>query len=120
MANIYLDTNKVVDLLVRNPELSGTLSGHHICLSPLSAHILFYTEKFPVPTPSINKSLMTMKFVSFDDRILQKAINGPTKDLEDNIQLHSAVEADCDIFLTSDKRLLKMDYFGKVKISSSI
>jgi len=60
--------------------------------------------------------LKTLHLISLTDKIIDKALLGPTKDLEDNIQLHSAVEADCDIFLTNDKALLKMGYFGKTKI----
>lgn len=45
-------------------------------------------------------------------------MEGPTKDLEDNIQLHSAAEAESDIFLTADKKLVDMKFFGKTQIIS--
>lgn len=54
--------------------------------------------------------------VSFDPDIVEKSIYGPTDDFEDNVQLHSAVNAECQYFCTSDKKLLKLGYFGKVKI----
>lgn len=54
--------------------------------------------------------------VDLSRSILDKALQGPTADLEDNIQLHSAAEADCDLFLTNDERLLKITFFGKTKI----
>jgi len=43
-------------------------------------------------------------------------MTGPTDDFEDNVQLHSAVMGDCDYFLTMDKKLIKMKYFGKMRI----
>lgn len=43
-----------------------------------------------------------------------------SNDLEDNIQLNSAIKADCNFFLTFDKKLLKMKFFGKMKIVSSL
>lgn len=52
--------------------------------------------------------------VPLTEHILNKALEGPTNDLEDNIQLHSAAEAQCDIFLTNDKKLLNLKYFGKM------
>ena len=54
------------------------------------------------------------------DKILDLALEGPVDDLEDNIQLHSASEAECDVFLTNDKKLLKMKFFGKMRIVSII
>jgi len=52
------------------------------------------------------------------DKILDLALEGPVDDLEDNIQLHSASEAECDVFLTNDKRLLGIKFFGKTKTTS--
>ena len=60
------------------------------------------------------------QLVDFSEKILERALNNPTPDLEDNIQLHSAVEAECDIFLTGDQRLLNLKFFGKVQILSVI
>ena len=65
---------------------------------------------------------MSRKFetVKLNWNILEKALGGPTPDLEDNIQLHSCAEADCDYFLTNDKNILKMKFFGKARILSSL
>lgn len=57
--------------------------------------------------------------IPFDSAIAEKALVGPTSDFEDNVQLHSAAEAECDIFLTEDKKLSDMKFFGKVRIDSS-
>ena len=120
MANIFLDSNQVFDLTIRNPALSDHLSNHFVYASPLSIHILFYTEKIKIPSKTMNDSLDRITFVMFDSSVLKMALLGPTKDLEDNIQLQSASKVNCDIFLTNDKKLLKLGNFGKVKISPAI
>lgn len=119
MANIYLDANAIVDLIIRKPLLSESLVDHTLYHSPLTIHILFYSYHIKVPSPKINKSFKKIHIVNLTRVILDKALLGPTDDLEDNIQLHSAAGANCDIFLTNDKKLLKMKFFGKIKIVSS-
>lgn len=49
---------------------------------------------------------------------MYKALEGPTVDFEDNTQLHSAAEAECDYFLTNDEKLLKMKFFGKTRLTN--
>ena len=55
-----------------------------------------------------------------NEKIVDAALTGPTVDFEDNVQLHSAAEEDCNLFLTSDKKILAMKFFGKVKIAGEI
>ncbi len=50
----------------------------------------------------------------------ERALQGPTTDVEDNIQLHSSVEAGCDLFLTHDEALLNLTFFGKMRIASRL
>ena len=122
MAKVFLDTNIFIDVIHRKPEADvlTLLENHTIIISPLSVHIYCYIFKIDVLENDIKK--LTHKFIieELNTKIYQKAVVGPTNDLEDNIQLHSAVESNCDIFLTSDKKLLKMGYFGKTRISSEI
>lgn len=120
MANIYLDTNRVLDIAFRNPTTRDTLDGHTVFLSPLSIHILCYAEKKAVPDEGISSFVGEFIIVDLTDTILKKALDGPTTDLEDNIQLHSAAEAECDYFLTNDKKILAMTYFGKTKMVSTL
>lgn len=58
--------------------------------------------------------------IPFSEDVLKKSLNGPTSDFEDNVQLHSAAEAECDYFLTNDEKLLKMKFFGKTEIRNSV
>jgi len=52
--------------------------------------------------------------------ILNKALSGPTTDLVENIQLHIAANRNCDYFLTSDEKILKMKFFGKTQLVNHI
>ncbi|MDO8576758.1 MAG: hypothetical protein Q7R82_00265 [Candidatus Daviesbacteria bacterium] len=81
---------------------------------------MFYARKLKVPDQEINELQKQFGIVPLNKYILDKALIGPINDLEDNIQLHSATEADCDIFLTSDAKLLKLKFFGKMQILSEI
>lgn len=101
MARVFLDTNLLF-------------------ISPLSTHILFYARKLKVPDHEVNELQEQFGIVPLTKYVLDKALEGPTNDLEDNIQLHSGAEADCDIFLTSDEKLLKLKFFGKMELKSTL
>jgi len=88
--------------------------------SPLSFHTLCYADKTKIPNKQLNIFIEGFKVIDFTNQILDRAKLGPTEDLEDNIQLHSAVKARCDTFLTLDKGLLKLKKFGKVKVVSRV
>lgn len=120
MARVFLDTNFYIDITKRAKEKFESLNGNLLFISPLSTHILFYTRKLKVPHNDIDKLQAQLGIVPLTEFILAKALESPTNDLEDNVQLHSAAEANCDIFLTSDKKLLKMKFFGKMQIVSSM
>lgn len=120
MARVFLDTNVYIDLTKRVKEKLEPLRKELLFISPLSTHILFYTYKVKVPDREVNALQEQFGIVPLTKSILQKALEGPTADLEDNIQLHSAAEAECDFFLTSDEKLLKITFFGKAQIVSSM
>lgn len=120
MANIFLDTNKVIDIAIRKPQTRDQISGHEVFISPLSIHILSYSQHIKIPNELLTAFVEQYEIVDFTESILSKSLSGPTSDLEDNIQLHSAALADCDFFLTSDEELLKMKYFGKTQIANSL
>lgn len=120
MAKVFLDTNFYIDIVYRNPEILKNFEHSKLYYSPLSTHILFYALKIKVPSEKILKITKIFKSIDLTSEILEKALFGPTADLEDNIQLHSAAEAECNYFLTNDKKLLKMKFFGKTKIANSI
>ena len=120
MARVFLDTNFYIDVTKRARRKWELLRGNLLFISPLSTHILFYTRKLKVPDLTVNELQEQFGIVPFTKHILGKALEGPTNDLEDNIQLHSAAEAECDLFLTEDKKLLKMKFFGKTRILQNL
>lgn len=120
MARVYLDTNYTIDIIKRNLTLRGSIANHLAFISPLSIHIFFYSLKVKVPDQATQEITSEFGMVPLTKFILDKALTGPTNDLEDNIQLHSAAEAECDYFLTNDEKLLKMKFFGKTRIANTI
>ena len=120
MANIFLDTNILIDLYGRDKSRTNQINQHNSYISPLSCHILAYTNKIKIPNSKLNHLLENIGIVNLTQTILERSLSGPTDDLEDNIQLNSAAESDCQYFLTNDKFLLKIAYFGKMQIVNSL
>lgn len=122
MARVFLDTNYFIDAIHRKPErqILETLEDNVICASTLSFHIYCYTFKIKIPDQKVILQKIKFYLVDFSEHVLDKALEGPTDDLEDNIQLHSAAEAEADVFLTNDEGLLNMKFFGKTEIAESL
>lgn len=121
MARVFLDTNIFIDLVEKRKQITiDQLNGNDLFISPLSVHILMYVTKRKIPYHRLNNIINSFIQVPFDENITNPSLVNPTTDFEDNIQLHSAAEADCDIFLTSDEKLLKMKFFGKMKLKNSL
>jgi len=118
MSKVFLDTNILIDATQDrgNKDLAETLDQHNTYISPLSIHILFYSHKIKVPSIQASETLSQFGIVDLTKSILDKSLEGPSSDLEDNIQMHSAAEVECDFFITRDKNLLKLRYFGKTQI----
>ena len=121
MAKVFLDTNYFIDLIEgrRNIKVES-FKGHSLYISSLSIPIYCYVYKIKIPDEKLNMLFKFFNVIELDEEILKKSLQGPTNDLEDNIQLHSAVKRDCEIFLTSDKKLLSLKYFGKMQIENNL
>jgi hypothetical protein len=88
MAKVFVDTNYFIGLANRTPETETTeINNHQAFISVLSCHILFYVNKIKTPDEAINSFISDFNLVSFGQKTLTKSLMGPTKDLEDNIQL---------------------------------
>ncbi|OGM77183.1 hypothetical protein A2188_01430 [Candidatus Woesebacteria bacterium RIFOXYA1_FULL_43_9] len=122
MAKVFLDSNYIIETvgLRQSAHRSQKLGYHILYLSPLSIHILCYVFKVKIPSSTLEKLLTQIHPVPLTGRVLEAALKGPTDDLEDNLQLCSATEADCEYFLTNDQALLKMGVFGKTKIVNGL
>lgn len=120
MAKVFIDANFLFDISERDRDKKSQLDGHKVYISPLSFHILFYTYKYKIPRKEILELKEEFYITDFSEKILNSALQGPSADFEDNVQLHSAAFSECDYFLTNDKNLLKMKFFGKAAILSAI
>jgi len=121
MSNVFLDANSVFDILAtRRAWAMEELRGHTVFFSPLSIHIFSYVYKLKMPQEDVLNGLYHFVPISYTPEIMKSALLGPTKDFEDNVQLHSSVEANADYFLTQDQDLLKMIFFGKMKMVSKL
>ncbi|SRR5258708_38133242 len=119
MAKIFLDTNIYIDIIKKRTDRDlEDLQGNELFISPLSIHIIAYVFKYNIPDKELDVNRELFNLVSFDTIIAENALIGPTNDFEDNVQLHSAARAECDVFLTEDKELLDMKFFGKTQIVS--
>jgi|SRR3989344_1167622 len=118
MAKIFFDANYFIDTVQQRKDITlESFLMHQLFISPLSVHILAYTYKYKIPSEKLTKTLQGhFTIIPFDLEINQKALAGPTSDFEDNVQLHSAAEGECDVFLTDDKKLLSLKFFGKTQL----
>lgn len=120
MAKIFLDANFFIDILEnRDPDVLDSLESDDLYISPLSLHILIYVYKYKVPDKKLAEIGDYFNLVPISEEIAVLALQGPTSDFEDNIQLHSASDSGCSILLTGDKRLLKLGCFGKVRLENA-
>ncbi|MBI4008850.1 hypothetical protein HY407_00330 [Candidatus Gottesmanbacteria bacterium] len=122
MARVFLDTNYFIDSIHRKPErrIVTSLENHIVYISPLSLHIYCYIYKLKIPDRRVSAQRDTFQIVELSEDIVDKSLIGPTPDFEDNVQLHSAASAECDFFLTEDKQLLKLTFFGKVQLVNNL
>lgn len=121
MAKIFLDTNTFIDLVESRGKISGlTLQGHELVISPLSIHILTYVTRQKIPYPALSRLIKLFSITVFDGSVCERSLLGPTKDFEDNVQLHSASDSGCDLFITRDKQLLSLQFFGVMKVVQKI
>ncbi len=117
MANIFLDANMYVDLVEHRKYIFvDDIFAHYVFISPLSIHIHSYIYKYVMPDETLSAIKEYLTIVALDETITHNALRGPTKYLEDNMQLQSAASADCSYFLTHDKNLLKLGVFGTMRI----
>ena len=121
MARVFLDANAFINFVERQGNMiSKDLEDHDVFISPLSVHILLYIIKQKIPYVKLLTLIELFSITPFDKLICDKSLNSPTDDFEDNVQLHSAAQAECDFFLTEDKKLLAIKFFGKAKMVSNL
>lgn len=114
MANIFLDVNILVNVIQQGVSYdTGQKQSYYI--SALTIHILMYLSRNR-RNELVESLARKLHIVDYTEDIVLKGFTGPTQDYEDNVQLHSAIKGICDLFYTKDKELLKLGYFGSMKI----
>lgn len=121
MAKIFLDANLFIDLMEKRKFLDRKqFIGHELYISPVSIHIYSYIYKIKVPNQKLQDTLENINIIPTVESEVKNSLSGPTTDFEDNLQLHSSASYDCDYFLTHDKSLLSLRFFGKTRIATQI
>lgn len=121
MAKIFLDANYFIDLVEQRKKISfNKFKSHSLYLSPLTIHIYIYLYKIKIPDKNLEKLISLFNIVPIEEKIFNLSLQGPFADFKDNLQLHSSSFSECDIYLTNDKKILKLKFFGKTRIINSL
>lgn len=122
MAKVFLDTNIFIDAIHRKPEeqILASLLGDSVFISPLSIHIYCYLFHIQLPDARVAAQVEKFGLVELSESLASRALEGPTSDFEDNVQLLSSTAAECDVFVTADKKLLALKFFGQTRIVSTM
>jgi predicted nucleic acid-binding protein len=119
MEKVFLDTNCFIDILEKRDLTLIDFVGHYsLYISAISIGTWAYIFKHRVPNSKFDLILATFNIESTILNLIERSFVGPTSDYEDNVQLHSATNSGCSIFMTRDKRLQKLRNFFGVKILS--
>src|SRR5258708_1946909 len=119
MAKVFLDANVFIDIIEKRSTVSiEKFQNHTLFISPLAIHIFAYVYRYQIPSNKLVGLERYYNIVPADLTVTLNSLLGPTQDFEDNVQLHSCAESECDYFLTGDEGLLRMKFFGKTQITS--
>ena len=109
MPKIFLDACIFIDIISNRQAFDLTaLEGNRPAISALTIHIAHYVAKATCPDQAIINLASKLIITSIPLSLAHRAMFDPTTDYEDNLQLLSALEAQCDLFITDDKTLLKL------------
>jgi len=120
MKKLFVDTNIVIDLLSKRIdyyEASQDLftcaidSNIKLIVSTLTFATTHYILKDQIKLNKVRSSLRKFKTLvevaSFDDKILELALEEEFKDFEDGIQYYIAIETNCQAIITRNKKDFK-------------
>jgi len=115
MKKIFIDTNVLLDVLLKRPEFhqaaariwadceSGKAEGYISAISLNNLHFIMVRKTGKNRAlESVRIVLNIFKVIPLDDKILRLAAELPHKDFEDAIQLFSAVQTKVDCIITRD------------------
>ena len=120
MQRLFLDTNIILDLLgergkfYKSAAKLATLADNGIVklvVSPVSYAIVYYLLAKHSNAQKAKETLRKFKVISevgvVSDAIIEKGLNSPFEDFEDSLQYFSAVDSNCEIIITRNKKDFK-------------
>ncbi len=120
MKKLLVDTNIIIDLLAKREEFYDAAAQLfsladqkkitlYICsLSFANAHYVLSRQLEERKVREVLRKLKVLaEVVSFDSKILDKALNSAFKDFEDAIQYYSAIELNVDIIISRNLKDFK-------------
>lgn len=123
MKKIFVDTNILLDVLLKRPEFceaatliwidceSGKVKGYISAISLNNLHFIMSRKVGKNRALECVRIVLNIfSIVPLDDKILRLAAELPHKDFEDAIQLFSAVHSKADCIITRDANHFSNDY----------
>ena len=120
MKKLFVDTNIVIDLLSKRIDYYESSQDLFTCaidnnikliVSTLTFANTHYILKDQLKLNRVRSSLRKFKTLvevaSFDDKILELALEEEFKDFEDGIQYYIAIETNCQAIITRNKKDFK-------------
>jgi len=120
MKKLFVDTNIVIDLLSKRIDYYEASQDLFTCaidnniklivstLTLANTHYILKDQlKLNRVRSSIRKFKTLVEVASFDDKILELAVEEEFKDFEDGIQYYIAIETNCQAIITRNKKDFK-------------
>lgn len=117
MKKLFIDTNIVIDLLSQRTEFYKATQDLFtyaidneikLTVSTLTFANTHYILKDQLKISKVRSSLRKFKTLvdvaSFDDKILERALEEEFKDFQDGIQYYIAIENNCEAIITRNKK----------------
>lgn len=109
MAKYFIDTN----FFMRSYEglfldSLSKIANHELYISALTVHITCYVHAISLPNTAFTEHLSYFTLLPMTNSAVVASLAGPTPDYEDNLQLVTAAQNHIPVFVTLDKKLLKL------------
>lgn len=114
---IILDANIVLDVILSRREVQiSNPDKEYLAITPTTLHIIYYySEKEKIPFNEVASYLNTLEILPFTQKTYDLAMKmADGKDVEDTLQIATAIENEVEKFVTGDKNLAKK-YAGLIE-----
>ncbi len=117
--NLYLDANILIDIVLEratNADSAAIISKAdraevHILTSPVSLHLIEYASRKYFDRKYLQAVILGMlnqvKLISISQEMAKIAVAHPLTDIEDSLHYYTALEHNCNYFISNDKKLAK-------------